>query len=460
LEDRVKSPQNIIVFFSDDHGQWALPAYGNRELRTPNLDLLAASGTVFENAFTPIPVCSPARACFFTGLMPSQHGVHDFVSAAPQFHGRNWLGDLDTLPRQLQRKGYQCGFAGKWHLGRDEIPQPGFDSWYAMSGEYPVAHSGTHTISDNGSLDRVSGNLTETITEGAVNFLRNRDRSTPFFLFVGYFATHSPWKGHPEHFVAPYRNCRFDDIPDDHKVFGDYHLANKEGPGTDADAIAEARAQYYGAIGHIDWGVGRILEELRGSGDDAVVVYTSDHGLCMGHHMIWGKGNATRPANMIEESIRIPIMVLDPCAPQRGMRRREKVDHLDLYQALGSVAGLAGEETDGIRRPGQDLSGLLSDRSEPWPKLTQFGEYGPLQMARGSRFKLIRRQDGQAELFDLVNDPGEAMSIIDTVEGQRQGEILSRQADEYFDSLDIRTTSRWNHQPEPTFNFFESWRPA
>ena len=84
---------NIIVFFNDDHGQWALNAYGHGELDTPNLDYLARSGVVMENAYTPIPVCSPARASFLTGLLPSQHGVHDYLSSQPEFAEKDWLAN-------------------------------------------------------------------------------------------------------------------------------------------------------------------------------------------------------------------------------------------------------------------------------------------------------------------------------------------------------------------------------
>ena len=97
-------PPNIVVFFSDDHAQWALPAYGNREIQAPNLTHLAQTGVVMQNAFTPCPVCSPARASFWTGLYPSGHGVHDHLAEDDADVQRtDWLAGRTTLAAATAR---------------------------------------------------------------------------------------------------------------------------------------------------------------------------------------------------------------------------------------------------------------------------------------------------------------------------------------------------------------------
>lgn len=205
---------HILVVMSDDHAQWAAGCYGNREIRTPTLDYLAGSGVLMSNSYTPTPVCSPARASFFTGLLPSQHGIHDFIRATDDVTGtRDWLGDTPTLATVLQAAGYRTGLIGKWHCGRDDVPQPGFDTWFSVGRTYPY-HGGPHTYCDNGTPLELSGHKTQIITDRAVEFLRAQD-GRPLFLFVGYTATHSPWGNHPERLVDSYRGCAFDDIPHD-----------------------------------------------------------------------------------------------------------------------------------------------------------------------------------------------------------------------------------------------------
>jgi choline-sulfatase len=92
-------PPNVLVFLTDDHAQWASGCHGNTEIRTPTLDYLAGTGVRFENAYTPSPVCSPARASFFTGQVPSQHGIHDYLAEAdPEVQAVDWLGGQATAP--------------------------------------------------------------------------------------------------------------------------------------------------------------------------------------------------------------------------------------------------------------------------------------------------------------------------------------------------------------------------
>lgn len=101
---------NILVFLTDDHGQWAQAAYGNTELRTPNLDRLAREGVRMTRAFTPSPVCSPARACFFTGLTPSQHGIHDWLLEPAEGEPHPGLTGQVTIAQLLKKAGYHLDF--------------------------------------------------------------------------------------------------------------------------------------------------------------------------------------------------------------------------------------------------------------------------------------------------------------------------------------------------------------
>jgi arylsulfatase A-like enzyme len=444
-------PINILVLFNDDHGQWALPAYGNKELRTPNIDHLANTGVVFENAFTPIPVCSPARACFFTGLMPSQHGVHDYIAAADKYHQREWLDDLPTLPKLLSSAGYTCGFSGKWHLGRDEHVQPGFDDWFAFSGDYPIEHKGTYRYSDNGNITSLSGYKTHHIADRTVEFLRNQDDGKPFFHVTSFYATHSPWKGQPDRLVEQYRGCTFDDIPSAERVFGG-NILNIESGGTNATYQREERAQYYASVSAIDEAIGRILDELETNGhaENTLIIYTSDHGLCLGHHGIWGKGNATAPQNLIEESIRIPMILSAPSALPTGTRRVDFADHLDLFQTVLDFAGIV--QPDG-HYAGQSLTHKKSDQTH------QFGEYGTARMVRTRTHKLIKRYDNRPdELFDLTTSENEGRNILLDGEGADIAADLSEILERHFAGLGCAPPDAAEFNQETRFNAAEAWR--
>ena len=132
------SQPNIIFILTDDHGCWAMGCAGNSELRTPNLDRLARTGTRYENFFCVSPVCSPARASILTGRIPSQHGVHDWIAAGDTIAKYEPARDgvrVEYLAGQtgytdiLAQAGYTCGISGTWHMGDSHTPQKGMSFW-------------------------------------------------------------------------------------------------------------------------------------------------------------------------------------------------------------------------------------------------------------------------------------------------------------------------------------------
>lgn len=428
---------NILVIFNDDHGAWATGAYGNRDINTPSIDHLAKMGVLMENAFTPTPVCSPARACFLTGRMASQHGVHDFVAAAPEFHTRRWLDDEVTMPELLHAAGYRVGMTGKWHLGNDETPHPGFDEWFALTGDYPMLPGGTHRYSYNGKIETLTGYKTQILTDRAVDFLRKCDDDQPFFLFVGYTGTHSPWTQQPERLVTHYRAHAAENVTN-LKLVSNYPFGRlaRESLLPTRHTPEETLAQYYAAVSHLDEGVGRLVDELEALGlrDETVIVYTSDHGLCFGHHGIWGKGNGTLPLNMLEEAIRIPLIVSGHTSLFGGQRRTEFVDHLDLFATLLDCAEVARPEHGETYYPGRSFRPYLFNDvpGAPWRDV-QFGEYGNVRMIRSRTHKLVRRYpDGPSELFDLSADPRETRNVVDVPEHACVREDLANRLDAYF----------------------------
>jgi len=409
---------NILVFLTDDHAQWLQQAYGNAEVKTPNLSRIAQNGVRLANAFTTTPVCSPARASFFTGLMPSQHGIHDWIEEKTQAYAYPWLKDKTLISELLQQHGYHTGLVGKWHCGHERIPHPGFDFWFSYwESQYP--HSGQQHFSDNGQQRVENGFQSPMLTDQALRFLRahyaapaNKDR--PFFLFVGYTDTHSPHAEMPADLAAQYRSATFRDIPTE--AFSPAHGRPLIPVSKNPDDERRKREQYYAAASSVDREVGRLLDELaaRGELDNTLVVYTGDHGLNAGQHGMWEKGNATVPQNFLEESIRVPCLLSWPAG---GIPRNRESDlpvsHCDLFATLLAAANAPFGSYKG---PGQSyLAHLRGNAAATWRNQV-ICEYGNARMIRANGHKLILRYPYQGvtfpnELYDLKADPRETLNI-------------------------------------------------
>lgn len=408
----MKEKPDILVFLSDDHAAWANGCYGNREVSTPNIDFLAETGVLMENAFTPTPVCSPARACVFTGRIPSQHGLHDFLGTPEGADvDRSWLAGERLLPEILRDGGYQTALVGKWHLGEERTAKQGFDYNYTIGPEYPIRHGGRRTWYRGAEAIERTGYLSQIIADESIAWLRARDRTRPFFLVVGLYASHSPWEGHPERLASRFRKRGVKEgLGDAAYPFG---AQRRESLDATRDDPEEARCQYCAGVSEIDETVGRLLDAIEGEGDPGrtLVAYTSDHGLNCGQHGLWGKGNATYPLNMLEESIRVPLIFNAPGLIFSRQRRREFVDHTDFLPTILDFAGLAEDEAARVRRnsPGRSLHALLTNGDvRERPRDTVFCEYGPVRMASDGRHKLcLFPEGGRSLLFDLAEDPRE-----------------------------------------------------
>ncbi len=451
---------NILLIMGEDHGQWAIGAAGNREIRTPTLDHLAETGVWMENAFTPTPVCSPSRACLLTGRLASQHGIHDYLGSTPDVEAIDWLAEETTLPELLQAQGFQTALIGKWHLGRDAEPQRGFDRWVCHSFDYPFEHGGPHRYSIDGEIRTLDGYKTQILTDFAVDFLRDRDHARPFFLFVSYTATHSPWSGHPERLTAQYRAGAFADAPSEPGLPG--AIQNLESTNATRDNPREALAQYYAAVSEMDEGVGRLLDELEAQGlrGSTLVVYLSDHGLNCGQHGIWGKGNGTLPLNMVDESIRVPLIFNQPGRIFGRQRRGEFVDHLDVFRTLAEATGLTLPHATAAALPGRSfLPAIENTRPLPGWRDVQFGEYGDVRMIRTPRHKLIlRHPHGPHELYDLVQDPRETVNVVaDPAHAALVADLTVRIA-EYFARYEDPAKSGLRVVERPRHNTTEAWR--
>ena len=462
-ESKLDRP-NILVFLTDDHGQWAQHAYGNSELKTPNLDHLAARGIRMRQAFTTCPVCSPARASFFTGLMPSQHGIHDWLEEKTDALTHPGLTGQILISQLMKDAGYHTGLIGKWHCGRTPEPQPGFDRWFSYwVNQYP--HEGVQHFSDQGKLVIEEGQQSPLLTRRAIDFLQEHKKKEaadgkPFFLFIGYVDTHVPHNAAPAELVEEYRSATFRDVPVEN--FAACHGRTLNPVEKDPKKERHKHAEYYAAVSSVDREVGKVLDALEATGqmENTVIVYTGDHGLNVGQHGTWEKGNATIPQNFLEESIRIACTVSWPDGHiLQNATCDDFVSHPDLWATLLEIAGatLKPATAARINSPGISYLRQLRGQTVPGWRQTLFSEYGNARMARTDRYKLIRRYPYAGvtfpdELYDFKEDPRETVNRFEDLSLKPVVEKLSSELDQFFIKYTVPGHSGLDleHQPECT----------
>lgn len=461
-------PPDIILFLADDHGQWAAGPYGNEEVETPTLDTLAATGLVMANATSPSPVCSPARISLMTGRLPSQHGVHDFLAERPDA-SYDWIDDEVLLPELLQDAGYRTALIGKWHGSATSfVPAQGFDRWLSYDQgpkDWPnqYLHSGTVHFSDQGTAVSADGFQLEYLGREAREFIESGDPEQPFFLVFAPTDTHEPITGHPEGWIERYRSADLGAVPVGETSPLDPAYGHAVAP---AD-IGEILAQYYAAVSHQDEELAKILEliEARGTIDRTLVIYTSDHGMMIGHHGLIGKSNATIPQNLYEESIRVPMILSWPDGDiEAGSTLDLPFDHLDLFQTILEAATieLSPELRAEIDGPGQSLWAHLDDPAAGWRQY-RFTEHGNARQISDGRHKLVKRYPPfdprfGDEFYDLEVDPRETTNLINDGTYQNVRAELNAALDEHFERYEVPEYSGRTVMDQPPCNGMEPWR--
>lgn len=428
----MKKP-NIVMIISDDQGAWAMANAGMTELHTPTLDRLAAQGRRFDGLYCVSPVCSPARASLLTGTIPSSHGVHDWIRAGNSrgpnaFHSRpiSYLDGRPTLADRFAAAGYRVGISGKWHLGNGHEPHKGFGFWRVTA-----EGGGTYmspAMIDGDAVVRQPGYLTDIITDNALAFLEEGG-DDPYLLLVTYTAPHSPWDHEqhlPDDVARYYPGCAFDSLPRPPMHPDFYNPAAF--PETE-DARRRILAGYCAAITAMDRGIGRIMDRI---GPETLVFFTSDNGMNMGHHGIYGKGNGTWPQNFYETSVRVPGIIWHPERIAPGVLSGV-YSHYDLLPSLLCHAGLAELVPEGL--PGRDISPVWRDENPDERGFAiVFDEYGPHRMIRQGRWKYIHRYaDGEVQLFDLDTDPDEGRNLAHDPQYRTVRDGLAAQMQGWFD---------------------------
>jgi len=400
---------------------------GHPFIDTPHMDRVAREGARFLNAFATTPLCSPSRASFLTGQYAHTHGIID-NTARPS-------DTLRTFPAELQRAGYRTGFFGKWHMGNDDSPRPGFNHWVAMPGQGEALDP---SLNVDGERVHAKGYTTDLLTDYVERFI-DRPSDQPFLVYLAHKAVHPnviqkddgslvPIPGQPGGFVAAERHRgRYVGRPMPRRASAFKPPLGKPALLRPVEGLPplgretattdeEIRGRIEMLLG-VDDSLGRILATLEKKGvlDDTAVVFTSDHGYFYGEH---GLNEERRLA--YEETIRIPLLIRYPRRIAANVTRSQMVLSIDLAPTLLELAGV---------QPGADLQGrslipVLERDSRDWrssflveyysdtvfPRVLTMG----YSAVRTDRCKYIeyRELQNMNELYDLQTDPYEEHNLI------------------------------------------------
>ncbi len=399
---------NIISIVTDDQARWAVGAYGNREVRTPNMDGIGKEGATFLNAFVPTPVCSPSRVSFLTGLYGTQVGITDFLSRPEEQAGLGIPKTAITWPAVLQQHGYATALLGKWHLGTQPQFHPTRHGFGHFHGWLLTPQSIDPVLEIDGKRKQLRGSLPDLLVDEAVRYIRER-RDRPFALLIHFLAPHHPYGPVLEEDSAPFK---------------DLDPTVPELPGQNIAYVKNETRKYYASVHSVDRNLGRLLgllDELD-LGRKTIVLFTSDHGYMIGHHLLQHKGNAVwigggvpgpRRPNMFDDSIRVPLLIRWPGVVKPGAIISDNVSNIDTF---ASVLGMLDIPVPtGVQQQGTDFSPLLHGKSIA-RRDTLFGQYdlhngglAYMRMIRTDEWKLVRhyKTNLMDELYNLKVDPGE-----------------------------------------------------
>jgi uncharacterized sulfatase len=417
---------NIILIMTDTQATNVVGCYGRPELRTPNIDRLAETGTRFERAYTTCPVCTPARAGLFTGIYPHTSGA--WTNNLP-------LGtNIHTMGEQFEGGGYRTGYIGKWHLdGHDYfgtgICPPGWDPEYWYDGrnyldeltedEIRLWRQGLRTYDDLVEHDiRPEFTWAHCVSDRAVRFLETRD-DRPFLLVVSYDEPHHPFTCPPE-YVEPFLEydyplgpAAFDTLEDKPEHQREWAATTNLTPNPDGTVRSP---MYLGCNSFVDAEIGRVIDAAHAlSPDDTYIIFTSDHGEMLGAHRLTGKGAA-----MYDEITRVPLIVEQPDGAGAGVVLPGPVSHIDLLPTFLAWARLLVPPI----LEGESLTALLAGEHEPERcafiefnryeiEHDSFGGFQPVRCIVDGRYKLVVNLMTSDELYDLETDPAEVVNLIE-----------------------------------------------
>ncbi|MBM3736356.1 MAG: sulfatase [Acidobacteria bacterium] len=437
---------NVLFIMTDDQRWDAMSCAGNKILKTPNMDRLAAGGVRFADAFATNPLCSPSRGTILTGLHTHAHGV-------TTNGGKSHLlkPGVVTYPQLLQKAGYHSSMLGKWHIAT--MPTGlGFDHWCILPGQ--GLYHNPQMIANGGRI-QLRGYVDDLIADQAIETLKSRPKNKPFSMICNFKAPHRAWEPAERHAKEyedivipepPTFNTSLEGRP---KGIRDTDMQVADMPdfrrrGVPAALPKELRKplnyqqfmkNYYRVLLGVDENLGRILDFLdqQRLAEDTLIIYTGDNGFFLGEYGMFDK------RLMYEPSIRIPMLVRYPNGIKPGVDRDHMVINNDVAHTILDYCGI--QRPAHMEHHGESWRPVFEGRASGWRAswMYEYFEYpGPhcAPIARGVRtktHKLIHyiQQPQAHEMFDLVKDPEERRSVYDDPAYKAQAAALSRDLEQW-----------------------------
>lgn len=449
--------KRVVLIMTDTTRKDMLGCYGNKDMKTPHLDQLAAEGIRYENAYTCQPVCGPARSALFTGTFPHTNGM--VANSLP-------LGDnVKTLGQRLTDQNIHCGYIGKWHLdggdyfGLGKCPE-GWDKayWYDMK-----CYLEELTEEDRVRSRNIKTSFDEDITEDftyahrcsnrAIDFI-NENKEEDFLLVVSYDEPHgpyicpAPYNTMYEGYKLPYNPNYEDDLskkPMMQQLWAGNAIDMK---GEEINKPSLPLSLFLGCNSFVDYEIGRVLEAINKQIPDALVIFTSDHGDMLGNHRLQAK-NATA----YKEVANIPLIIR---GGEKGKVIHHPTSHIDIVPTIMDYMGLHIPKClEGISILPQiyDINKRL--REYAFSEFTRYevdhDGFGGLQMMRSitnERYKLVIHLLDTDEFYDMENDPYEINNLIDSF---KTAVIRDKMHDELLEHMnktrDVYRGYQWATRP-------------
>jgi len=340
---------NLVFVFADQHRNCSWPGGGDPQVKTPNLEILAREGVVFNHSISNYPLCSPHRATLLTGRYPQAHTVTRNVGGTE----RGLPTTEITVAGLLQSSGYATGYVGKWHLypgapeGKIVPPGPhrhGFDYWRVCH-NYRQRYD-TRYYDDSGKQVVLPDYAPKSQMDLALEFIE-KNAARPFCVFLSWHPPHAPYTEAPKRFVEMYSP-------------GSIKLRPNVPPDADTRRWREAHVGYFSHVSALDEEIGRLMKKLAqlGISDNTMVCYSSDHGDMLGS---FGMSAKRKPW---EESINVPFVIRWPAGVPAGRRLDTLFSTVDITPTLLGLAGLPVLP----RMQGADLSAILRGKQAAGPE--------------------------------------------------------------------------------------------